>query len=106
MFDCGIHVINGEINTVIEDGIVKAVRSVGFVIDKEQLLKAITEARTFYEQGVSDGRMKAREDLIVRCGMCKYHGTDDCAITRNEGYTTSYNWFCGDGKRKDSDPDD
>ena len=35
MFDCGINVIYGEINTAIEDEIFKAVRNVGIDIDKK-----------------------------------------------------------------------
>ena len=43
-----------------ENGIVKAVQEVGFRVDKERLLKALTDAKAFYEEGYRAARSAAK----------------------------------------------
>ncbi len=57
MFDCGIHKIQQEMETQFEDNVLKAVQKVGISIDKPQLERALTDAKSFYDDGYKDGKM-------------------------------------------------
>lgn len=78
MFDCGIDVIIGEIQTQFENDCVKAVQSYGFNINKEQLKKVITDSKSFYDDGYNDARLKyerpqgkwIKQDIYNICSYC------------------------------------
>lgn len=60
MFDCGINEIVSDMVTSMEEEnekmIYKAVQSVGIDIDKEQLEKALFNAKSFYDDGYNDAK--------------------------------------------------
>lgn len=60
MFDCGINEIVDDMVTSIEEEnekiILKAVQSVGIDVDKEQLEKALFNAKSFYNDGYEDAK--------------------------------------------------
>ena len=60
MFDCGINEIVSNITSSIETEkekmILKAVQSVGIDVDKEQLEKALFNAKSFYIDGYKDAK--------------------------------------------------
>ena len=107
MFDCGINIVYGEMNTTIEDGIIKAVHNVGIDIDKEKLFKAITNARKFYDDGVLDGKMQALNE-IVRCEGCVFKKClfeDGDVMCNFDLKIHKSDWYCPKGKRSLSDDD-
>ena len=40
---------------------------------------------------------------VVRCKNCKKQGLYDCYITSLTGQTSSDDWFCADGERKENE---
>jgi len=66
--------IISNIQTRYEDGVIKAVQSVGFNVNKEELAKALQYDRGQYEKGRADGYMQ-RDAEIVRCKDCAFHRT-------------------------------
>ena len=59
MFDCGIsraaYELSNQIMAQEENTIVRVVQEAGYSINKEQLTKALTDARSFYDQGYDEG---------------------------------------------------
>ena len=111
MFESGINITFGEMNVQIENGIYQAVRNVGIDIDKEKLLQVIKDARKFYDDGVSDGRMRARNEL-VRCHECEHRGNPrKCILAfvadlKHQPFFVLDNhgeWYCADAKQKESE---
>ncbi len=49
------HLIAGEMRIEVENGIYKAIKDMGIVIDKEELIKALRYDRGQYDKGYSDG---------------------------------------------------
>ena len=56
MFNCGIELIFDELKTKIENDCVEAVQHYGFNIDKDQLLRALKESKSFYDEGYADAK--------------------------------------------------
>lgn len=54
-----------DMNIQFEDGIVKAVRDVGVIVDKEELVKALMYDRNQYEEGYRDGKKDAMKWIPV-----------------------------------------
>ena len=71
-----------NINIQYEDGIIKAVQSVGFNVNKEELAKALKYDRGQYEKGFRDGRPPKGEwnykgldfdiDSLYQCSVCEH----------------------------------
>ena len=59
-----IHLLYGEIETQIENEILKATQKVGVIVDKEELLKALLYDRGQYEKGYSAGYLKGKKETI------------------------------------------
>ena len=66
MYESPIETIQTEIQTQFEDDCIKAVQSFGFIVNKEELIKALNYDRKQYEKGYSDGYAKALEDIQDR----------------------------------------
>ena len=69
MYDSPINVIYGEVQTKVqedmENHIFKSVQSVGVMVDKDELIKALQYDRQQYEKGLADGK---REFAIYMLG--------------------------------------
>ena len=61
-YESPITMIYGEIQTRIEDGMLKAVQDVGFNVNKIELQKALMYDRKQYSQGFEDGKKFAEEE--------------------------------------------
>lgn len=74
-YESPIAIIYGEIQTQIEDGMLKAVQDVGFNVNKIELQKALMYDRKQYTQGFEDGRKYEQEESVrvVRCRDCKWY---------------------------------
>ena len=91
-----------EINKAVEGEIMKAVVKVGVDVDKERLLKALMDAKSFYEEGYADGKRNsvvhgrwenitiAVVDTTGYCGVC---GKQAVWRSRNKPYAICPN--CG-----------
>lgn len=66
MWESPIEAIQTEIRTEFEDNCLKAVQSYGFLINKEELVKALNYDRNQYEKGYSDGYAEAINDFVER----------------------------------------
>ena len=69
MYESPITQIMSEMQMQYEDGVLKAVRNVGFDVNKEELLKALQYDRGQYEKGYADA--KAMLDVLISrfCNM-------------------------------------
>ena len=63
MYESPINQILGEMQITYENECLKAVQSVGFDVNKEELTKALMYDRNQYEKGCSDGYNKAIDDF-------------------------------------------
>lgn len=50
-----IETIQKQMTMSFEENVVKTVREVGIIVDKERLEKALYDAKSFYEEGYKDG---------------------------------------------------
>ena len=66
MYESPIETIQTEIQTQFEDDCIKAIQSYGFMVNKEELVKALNYDRKQYEKGYLDGYAKAVEDTQNR----------------------------------------
>ena len=72
-----------EINKTIEGEIMKAVVAVGVDVDKDRLLKALQDSKSFYEEGyyagmrdavpVVHGRWVVENEESIRCSGCCFN---------------------------------
>lgn len=62
--------IVSSIRTQQEDSIMRAVCDCGIVVDKERLVQALTDARSFYEEGYRAAMNAADVVEVVRCQNC------------------------------------
>ena len=65
-YESPITIIYEEIQSQIEDGMLKAVQNVGFNVNKIELQKALMYDRKQYSQGFEDGKKYAEQELIRR----------------------------------------
>lgn len=66
MFDVGINQIAKIISKSYDDCCIKVVREVGFDIDKAKLEKALTDAKSYYDEGYKDGYEDGKKSLEMR----------------------------------------
>ena len=86
--------IQEQINKQDEDNIMMTVnRSIGYEVNKEELLKALRYDRDQYEKGYQDAKAE-----IVTCKDCKYWRTDEKVRCRLLPYADA-NDFCSYGER-------
>ena len=64
MYKSPIDIIYGQMETQLEDHVMRAVQSVHVNVDKDELLKALQEDRRQYEKGYLDGKADATPKWI------------------------------------------
>lgn len=113
MYDSPISIIMSDmkykIDEQIEQAIVTVSQKAGIDIDKEKLLKILTNDKQRYEDAYERG-YKARDNAIVRCKDCMYAPGNNphnyiCKIQEHLGgviKNPDY-FFCADGKRDDEE---
>ena len=77
-----IKIMQTQMRTQLEDAVCKAVLDVGVVVDKERLVKALTDAEAFYREGYEAALrgappVEAKRDipqLVVRKGQPRSYG--------------------------------
>ena len=86
--------------------VVETCVKMGVNVDKEELLKALNDDRGQYETGYADGRW-ARDSEIVRCKDCKHWMDIDNGRQKHEMCAQLVpEWYCADGKRKETENED
>ena len=99
-----INQIVGEMRAEYENGVMRAVQSVGFDVDKDRLTQALSDASRFYMEGYNDAMTNHNLAEVVRCKDCKhcqkdmFFGTAFCY-----GREVRPNHFCSYGERRDTD---
>lgn len=63
MYESPINVICGEMQMRLEDEILEAVKNIGFYVDKDELVKALSYDRNQYSKGYNDAVEEFREYL-------------------------------------------
>lgn len=63
-YELPIDIILGELSTCYENGIIKATRSFGFDIKKDELKKALLYDRGQYEKGYQDGKEESLNKVL------------------------------------------
>ena len=71
-----INQIMVQMHTEYENGVMKAVQSVGFDVDKERLAQALADAQKFYMEGYNDAMTNHELVEVVRCRECKHYQND------------------------------
>ena len=108
MYQSPIEQMVSEIQTRYEDGVLKAVQSVGFNVDKDELLRALQYDRDQYTKGREDGYMQ-RDSEIVRCKDCKFQKVEygwNCKrykVCINFDLPMDDDDFCSWGERKEDE---
>lgn len=64
IYESPIRIIESEMRMQMEGQIMKAVKDVGVVVDKEELLKALQYDREQYDKGFAEGEKKGKADAI------------------------------------------
>ena len=112
MYDSPISIIMSDMKYKIDEQIGQAIVTVsqkaGIDIDKEKLLKILTNDKQRYEDAYERG-YKARDNAIVRCKDCRYAPGNPhnnfcnirkklSGVIKNPDY-----FFCAEGKRDDEE---
>lgn len=105
MYESPITLISGEIQFSLEDGVYKAVRQTGVVVDKDELIKALKYDRGQYEKGYADAKAERKKgkwlshyDYCKRkgcapSGLIAFWWCDQCE--REARYRTNFCANCG-----------
>ena len=96
MYKSPIDIIHGELELKFEDEICKAVRNIGIVVDKDELIKALKYDRDQYDKGYKDALATVE---VVRCEECYLSGKCVVEDVFNTARMPSSKMFCAVGKR-------
>ena len=66
MYDSPIKVMFGQMESQIDNKIMKAIQQIDIEIDKEELVRALQYDRGQYDRGFADGYMVARSEFEER----------------------------------------
>lgn len=105
-YESPITIIYGEIQTQIEDGILKAVQDVGLNVNKIELQKALMYDRKQYSQGFEDGKKFAEEERATGHGewiLLDNWGTFKCSICGRGAIRNDYPYCMWCGARMDKE---
>lgn len=79
MWESPINIISKQLSSQSDGEVLKAVREVGIVIDKEELIKCIQYDRNQYDKGYKDGKTEALKTAF-ELADCKNTECWDCAF--------------------------
>lgn len=95
MYESPITLISGAFHLNLEDGVYKAVRQTGVVVDKDELIKALKYDRGQYEKGYADAKAERKTgrwiDARDHCGEFL------CSNCHETNINNSYKYcpYCG-----------
>jgi hypothetical protein len=102
MYKSPIEIVCRDLDAQLEGEVMRVIREVGVVVDKEELLRALKYDREQYEKGWDD----ALRENVVRCKECKYsHKTGRvgylfCNTILGVGMVVVDDDFCSHGERR------
>ena len=64
-YESPIHLVMTDVQTKIEDNIIKAVQGTGIEISKSELVKALKNDRDSYDKGLANGKESCKEVFEV-----------------------------------------
>lgn len=99
-----IELIEMQMNTQMENNIIRVIQEMGIKVDKDELLQALHYDREQYEKGYIAGYAH-RELEIVRCKDCIHRKEYECEniILESTKCGVTDNWFCADGERSEDE---
>lgn len=104
MYKSPIDIIYKDAAMRLDGDIMSAVQEVGIVVDKAELLRALSYDRDQYRKGYCDAMAEALP--VVRCRDCKYFG---CELKNGKHDCTDFNLpycrpddFCSYGVQKEA----
>ena len=71
MYDSPIKIVFGQMESQIDNKIMRAVQQIGIEINKEELVRALQYDRNQYDRGFADGYMAARSEFEERLNDMK-----------------------------------
>ena len=92
MYQSPIEIIQGQLMTEYENGILRAVQNYDIHCNKEELTKALMYDRNQYEKGYKD-----RDAEIIRCKDCKYFAKDIFKDVITKQFYGGCDYWCDDG---------
>lgn len=102
MYESPITLINGAFHLNLEDGVYKAVRQTGVVVDKDELIKALKYDRGQYEKGYADAKAERKKGKWIDArDFCDEFVCSNCQLTSKNLY--NYCPFCGADMREEED---
>jgi len=108
MYESPIEIIERATTFDLDSEIIKAVKSYGINVNKEQLVRALRYDREQYEKGYADA--KAEQLEIIRCKDCKWgdwYNSDDghryCYCMETEACRRTGDDFCSYAERAESE---
>lgn len=64
MYESPITIAKRQVQTQLEEGVMKAVLDCGIIVDKEELIKALKYDRDQYQKGYEDGMLVSNDEWI------------------------------------------
>ena len=94
------------IDVAIENECLQIAQTFGFDVNRDQLIKALTDAHRFYDDGYEAGKRDAMARL-VRCRDCEYYEGGECVCPYIVMSDAAHMYpdpddFCNHGERKDN----
>ena len=100
MYKSPIEVITTQLNSQIENEVLKAVQNIAVNIDKDELLKALQYDRNQYEQGYIDGK-QANKWISVDDQFPQDNGYALVYINKYKQDAIREYYYCGNGEWED-----
>lgn len=101
MYESPITLINGELQLSLENGVYKAVRQTGVVVDKDELIKALKYDRGQYEKGYADAKAEQKRGKWVNRYRAKWDRTlywfracSECDFERDDCNSEKDTMYC------------
>lgn len=90
MYKSPIDMVVGETQMIMDNEVFKAVKKVGIVVNKEELIAALKYDRGQYDKGYQDGYKAKEYDRYSDCERCKFVGVpqrcEGCCRNYADGY--------------------
>ena len=96
-----INQLVSQLYTEYENGVMKAVQSCGFDVDKDRLAQALRDAEKFYMEGYHDAMTNHDVVKVVRCKDCIHYNLYrlECHNEHMNG-VINFDGFCSYGERR------
>ena len=94
-----VKIVTSDLQTRMDDAVMKAVYRLGIDVDREELIRAINYDRNQYDKGFSNGYQAAMRN-IVRCKDCKHYWKHNKPAFPMCLASPKDDAFCSEGERR------